>query len=182
MVTAAMKWTPARDTGPKFEELFSAEYRRVVAIARRVLESDAEAEDVAQEVFCAFYRAHPADAPFAQAWLYRAAAHTALNTIRGSKRRTRREALDAARHAPMQDSNDIHTDPEKAVIAAEQRREVQIALSRLPQKQAAVLALRYSGLSYAEVASALGVRIGQVGTLLRRAEEKLAKEMTRETH
>ena len=45
-------------------------------------------------------------------------------------------------------------------------------------KPAAVLVLRASGLSYAEVAQALGVGIGQVGTLLRRAEAALRKEVT----
>jgi len=41
-----------------FERLFVAEYGRVVAIAQRVLGSsdNHEAEDVAQEVFCSFYR------------------------------------------------------------------------------------------------------------------------------
>jgi len=40
-----------------------------------------------------------------------------------------------------------------------------------------VLTLRYGGLSYAEVAAALGVGINQVGTLLKRAEDALRKEM-----
>jgi RNA polymerase sigma-70 factor (ECF subfamily) len=48
-------------------------------------------------------------------------------------------------------------------------------------KPAAALVLRASGLSYAEVAQALGVGIGQIGTLLRRAEETLRKEVTRGT-
>ena len=64
----------------------------------------------------------------------------------------------------------------------EQRQEVRQALARLPKKSATVLALRYSGLSYAEVAAALGVKTGQVGTLLRRAETALRKEMTDATH
>ena len=41
--------------------------------------------------------------------------------------------------------------------------------------------LRAGGLSYAEVAQALGVGISQIGTLLRRAEETLRKEVTRGT-
>jgi RNA polymerase sigma-70 factor (ECF subfamily) len=65
-----------------------------------------------------------------------------------------------------------------AVEEAERRREVRAALARLNPKQASVLVLRYSGLSYAEVAEALGVRVGQVGTLLRRAEAALKKEMS----
>jgi RNA polymerase sigma-70 factor (ECF subfamily) len=58
---------------------------------------------------------------------------------------------------------------------------VREALGRMAPKPAAVLVLRASGLSYAEVARSLGVGIGQVGTLLRRAEETLRKEVTRGT-
>jgi RNA polymerase sigma factor (sigma-70 family) len=67
------------------------------------------------------------------------------------------------------------------VVEAESRREVRRALSRLPQRTAALLMLRYSGLSYAEVATALGMKVGNVGTLLRRAEEALRKEVNRAT-
>ena len=70
-------------------------------------------------------------------------------------------------------------DPERVVESQETRRQVREALARLPRKPAAVLTLRYSGLSYAEVADALGVGVGQVGTLLRRAEAALRKEVIR---
>ncbi len=78
-----------------FEALFTAEYRRVVGIANRVLADPAEAEDVAQEVFIDFHRLHSASAGYAPAWLHRAAAHTALNRLRGSRRRLRRETAQA---------------------------------------------------------------------------------------
>src|SRR5207249_3848053 len=65
----------------------------------------------------------------------------------------------------------------EAAEAGERRRAVRQALRRLPERSASVLVLRYSGLSYAEVAEALGVGVGQIGTLLRRAEERLRKEL-----
>jgi RNA polymerase sigma-70 factor (ECF subfamily) len=72
-------------------------------------------------------------------------------------------------------------DPQKQVEIGEDRRRVRAALGRLAPKPATALVLRASGLSYAEVASALGVGVGQVGTLLRRAETALRKEVTRGT-
>src|SRR5579859_1224745 len=81
--------------GDPFEDLFMAEYGRVVAIANRVLADRDEAEDVAQEVFLDFHRRHPADAPYAGPWLHSAAVHTALNRVRTRKRRERRELVDA---------------------------------------------------------------------------------------
>src|SRR5437660_12899931 len=79
-----------------FEALFVTEYSRVVGVANRVLVDRAEAEDVAQEVFLDFHRHQSPTAPYAAAWLHRAAWHTALNRIRGRRRRERREYLDAA--------------------------------------------------------------------------------------
>jgi RNA polymerase sigma-70 factor (ECF subfamily) len=164
-----------------FDGLFLAEYGRVVGIARRILGDSQEAEDVAQDVFCDFYRRHAADAPYAAPWLYRAAAHVALNRIRGTNRRRKRERHEALVQTPLRAMAGSALDPHAAVEAAEQRQEVQAALSRLPEKSAAVLALRYSGLSYAEVAAALGVKTNAVGTLLRRAEAALRKEMSHGT-
>jgi RNA polymerase sigma-70 factor (ECF subfamily) len=164
-----------------FDQLFLEEYARVVAIAQRVLGDAHEAEDVAQDVFCSFHRRHSPDAPYAAAWLHRAAAHAALNVVRGARRRRQRETADALQRDRLQGVSEEMLDPQRAVEEAEERREVHEALARLPAKSSLVLALRYSGLSYAEVAAALGVGIGQVGTLLRRAEAALRKEMTRAT-
>lgn len=152
-----------------FERLFAAEYQRVVRIANRVLADAAEAEDVAQEVFVSFNRAHPAEATYAAPWLHAAAAHRALNALRARKRRAIREERGAAPEAAI--------DPHEAAEASERQRAVRQALRRLPERSASALVLRYSGLSYAEVAQALGVGVGQVGTLLRRAEERLRKEL-----
>ena len=158
-----------------FDRLFMAEYGKVVAAAHRVLADRSEAEDVAQEVFLDFHRKQRPDAAYAAGWLYRAAVHTALNRIRSRRRRQRRELAEASGGEPRV------VDPQQVVEVEEDRRRVRDALARLPVKSASVLALRYSGLSYVEVGSALGVGAGQVGTLLRRAEQALRKEMTRAT-
>ena len=164
-----------RSDEESFEALFTAEYPRVAGLANRVLGDPHEAEDVAQEVFIDFHRLHSASAQYAPAWLHRAAAHAALNRLRGARRRQRRELAQAA-----EEGTGI-LDPQMQVEVNEDRREVRRALGRLAPKPAAVLVLRASGLSYAEVAQALGVGIGQVGTLLRRAESALRKEVTRGT-
>lgn len=153
-----------------FERLFTAEYPRVVSIANRILRDRAEAEDVAQEVFLSFHRKHSPLADYAPAWLHRAATNTALNRVRGRRRRESRE---------VQSHQTQATEPgvEELVEQAEDARLVREAMGRLPKRSASVLALRSSGLTYAETAAALGVGVGQIGTMLRRAEARLLKEV-----
>jgi RNA polymerase sigma factor (sigma-70 family) len=153
-----------------FDRLFDEEYARVAAIARRVLGDPDAAEDVAQEVFLDLHRRF-GDNPgvHAPGWARTAAAHTALNLIRSNRRRAEREQR--AAHPGAQH------DPQAVVETAETTQAVRSALARIPQRQATVLVLRYSGLSYAEMASALGIRVNGVGTRLRRAEARLRKEI-----
>jgi RNA polymerase sigma-70 factor (ECF subfamily) len=172
--------TPARAISPlvpdPFERLFLEEYPKVVAIAYRVLADRSAAEDVAQDVFLKFHRRVSPGDERAAGWLHAAAVHSALNVIRGERRRAHRETAHALDPAQPPVAN-----PERLVVEAEGRREVRQALRKLPRRTAALLILRYSGLSYAEVATALGMKAGNVGTLLRRAEEALRKEVNRAT-
>jgi RNA polymerase sigma factor (sigma-70 family) len=159
------------DVRPDLEAVFRSEYARVVAVAARVLGSRDQAEDVAQEVFLSFGRS---SVPVAEArgWLTVAASHTALNLLRSGRRRSARE--EAADDGPT-----VIPDVADLVVTREERSSVRAALARLPHKQAAALVLRHSGLSYAEVAAALDMSPGSVGTTVRRAESVLLKELNR---
>src|SRR3954447_1851688 len=159
------------DVRTDLEEVFRGHYARVVAVAARVLGSRDQAEDVAQEVFLSFGRS-AVPAAEAGGWLTVAATHTALNLLRSGRRRTARE--DAADDGPT-----VVPDVADLVITRDERSSVRAALARLPHRQAAALVLRHSGLSYAEVAAALDLSPGSVGTTVRRAESVLLKELNR---
>ncbi len=159
------------DVRTDLEEVFRAHYARVVAVAARVLGSRDQAEDVAQEVFLSFGRSS-VPAGEAGGWLTVAATHTALNVLRSGRRRSAREDVAADGPTVVPDVADL-------VITREERSSVRAALGRLPHKQAAALVLRHSGLSYTEVAAALDMSPGSVGTTVRRAESVLLKELNR---
>jgi len=160
---------PVRDD---LDEVFRRDYLLVVGVAARVLGTRDEAEDVAQEVFLSFGRS-AVPAAEARGWLSVAAAHTALNVVRSGRRRASREEVAAASHDP------VVSDVADAVVTLEDRRLVRSALGRLPRTQAVALVLRHSGLSYADVAAALDLSPGSVGTTVRRAETALREELTR---
>jgi RNA polymerase sigma-70 factor (ECF subfamily) len=157
-----------------FESFFRTHYRAVVRLAQGVVGDSQRAQDVAQEVFLAAYRRFPGDYDEAAGWVRVAAVHTALNLLRGERRRDRRQLLVHA-VTPL-------PSPEDTVIEREARADVRRVLARLPRRTAAVLVMRHGGMSYVEIAEALGVKVGHVGTLLRRAETALRKEMDRETY
>jgi RNA polymerase sigma-70 factor (ECF subfamily) len=153
------------------EEVFRRDYQQVVGVAARVLASRTEAEDVAQEVFLSFSRSSVSAAE-ARGWLCVAAAHTALNLLRSGRRRASREEAVASTAAA------VVPDVADTVVTREQRARVRAALAQLPRKQAVALVLRHSGLSYADVAAALDMSPGSVGTTVRRAESALRKELS----
>ena len=154
------------------DEVFRRDYQLVVGVAARVLGSRDHAEDVAQDVFLSFGRS-VVPAGEARGWLSVAAAHTALNLLRSGRRRVSREETAAAA------DDAVVADVAEAVVTLEERGRVRAALARLPRKQAVALVLRHSGLSYADVAAALDLSPGSVGTTVRRAESALRKELNR---
>ncbi|MBV9194552.1 MAG: sigma-70 family RNA polymerase sigma factor [Solirubrobacterales bacterium] len=159
---------------PEFEVFFRAHYRAVARLAHNVLGDFQAAQDVAQEVFLAAYRRFPGDYEQAAGWVRVAAVHSALNVLRGDRRRDKRQLLVQMVGSPPS--------VEDTVIEREARAELRRVLARLPRRSAAVLVMRHGGMSYVEIAEALGVKAGHVGTLLRRAESALRKEIDRETH
>jgi RNA polymerase sigma factor (sigma-70 family) len=168
------EYLPALSGRAELESFFREHYRVVVRLAQSVVGDPQGAQDVAQEVFLAAYRRFPADYGLAAGWVRVAAVHTALNVLRGERRRDKRQRL----------VHEVGSLPsaEDTVIGRESRGELRRALARLPRRSAAVLVMRHGGMSYVEIAEALGVKVGHVGTLLRRAECALRKEMEHETH
>ncbi|HEV8063382.1 MAG TPA: sigma-70 family RNA polymerase sigma factor [Acidimicrobiales bacterium] len=168
---------PAGNCGRReaFETFFRAHYTEVVRLAFGVVGDSATAQDVAQDVFIAAERrfADLPDQGHAAAWVRVAAVHTGLNAIRARRRLEHRHMRAGAGLVPAS--------AEELVIERLSRQEVSAAIGRLPKRTAAVLVLRHSGLSYSEVAESMGVSVGHVGSMLRRAEAALRKEVERAT-
>lgn len=160
---------PAGDAS--FEAFYRAHYQPVVRLAQSVLGDFHAAQDVAQEVFLAAHRRFSGDVDQAPGWVRVAAVHTALNVLRAARRRDRRHHLFSA--------SDPAQGPEDVIVEQETRAELRRALSRLPNRSATVLVLRHGGMRYVDIADALDINVGQVGTLIRRAEAALSKEMNR---
>ncbi|MGB3410764.1 MAG: sigma-70 family RNA polymerase sigma factor [Microthrixaceae bacterium] len=163
----------------EFADVFRRHYPRLVGLARRVLGDASEAEDAAQEAFVSL-RNDPVQTRVEDdiaAWLNRVVTNGALNRLR-----SRRRAEVRAQVVAGTDVRPIHDQTEDAVIEVDERERVRGCLAVLPDRQATALLLRHSGLSYREVATAIGVAEGSVGVLLARGERAFRRayeEMSR---
>lgn len=152
-----------------FESVFQEHWRRVYQVLCRLVGNSAEAEDLAVEVFWRLHRQLAVGkAAMTPGWLYRVAVNLGLNSLRASRRRNRYE--DAA--AQWTTENRAAGDPLELAAQTEERRRVRSVLARLKPRSARLLILRHSGLSYAELASALDISVSSVGSLLSRAEKE----------
>ena len=151
----------------RFEQVFRRAYPRLVGLAWQVLRDRGAAEDAAQESLARLVDAAILDRPDDEvdAWLTRVCLNRASNSLRGRRRAWDREDR-AARREPAGEGGD----PVGEVVAGEDRDAVREALAVLPERQRTVLVLRHSGYAYSEIAAAVGVAPGSVGTLLARAE------------
>lgn len=151
-----------------FDAVFRTHYPRLARMIARVTGDPARAEELAAEALWKLWRSPEAHGESAGGWLYRTAVRMGLNDLRGSHRR--------AQHESMADLSAAFPDPESARAAEEERRQVREVLATLDSRQASLLVLRSSGLSYEEIASALELNPASVGTFLSRAQQAFRKE------
>jgi len=156
------------DSHAAFESIFEQHWEPICRALYRLLGDWDEAEDLALETFLQFYRRPPADRSSPAGWLYRVATNLGFNALRARKRRQRYEQQ--AGEQVMQAA--APADPAADVERGEDRARVRQALQSIKPRSARILLLRYSGLAYAEIAAALEIAPGSVGTLLARAERE----------
>lgn len=160
-------------TSQQFEAIFLEHWPRIYRTLVQLVGDPDEAEDLALETFWRLYFHRPDKQRETKlaGWLYRVATHLGLNALRAWKRRQRYEA-----EAGLFDSV---ADPVESFAADEERSRVRQALGEMKPRQTQLLILRYSGLSYRELAEALNVSVNSVGALLVRAEREFEQRYRR---
>lgn len=156
-----------RGDSAAFRGLVDRHLPALLAIARRMLRDDAEAEDAVQEAFIRLWRQAPEDLGpgGARPWLRRVVSNLCIDRIR-SVRRT-----DVTDEVPEQlvEAGQLVGLTEQDLAAR-----VDAALKALPERQRLALTLfQYEGLSQTEVGEALGVSVEAVESLLGRARRAL---------
>ncbi len=164
--TSAERTLPGQDAERVLERALEEHWHRVCAVLYRLVGDWDEAEDLALEVFYRLHKRPPRDVEKVASWLYRVATNLGYNAIRA--RRRRRHYEEAA--GKLECQRVVSMDPEREVERRQAQRRIREVLSGMRPRFARLLVLRQFGLSYAELAEALGIAPGSVGTLLARAE------------
>lgn len=158
-----------------FASLVRSVQRPVYGLCLRLLRTDSEASEVAQEAFLrAFQNLYKYDEqkPF-DLWVMAIARNLCLDLLR---RRSRIRSEDVEEMKDVLPSSD--KSQEERAIEREERLSLESALSTLPVEDREVLALYYvQKRTTKEIAEVIGVAPGTIMARLFRAREKLRKQM-----
>ena len=163
----------------EFEQLYAATYRSLVSYCRRVVRSQDDAEEIAQEAFLRAWQSWDRYAPSRPFWPW-------VATI------ARRICIDRGRHSTMASAtihrrrseicSDRVSSPEEALERTEDQRLALTALESLKPDQRRVISLRdLDGWSYEDIARFEGTTVESIRGSLRRARLHLRESYARLT-
>lgn len=152
-----------------YDRLFEQQYPALFRYLWRLTGDADAAEDAAQE---AFVRLTEQSIPEEEArpWLFTVGTNLVRDRARKASRHRRLQPHVPHAQAPIA--------PDISAARKEQIAEVRSALGKLPERDRTMLLMREEGFKYAEIADAVDVAPGSVGTLLARAARRFAEIYT----
>lgn len=158
---------------PDFESVYRNHAGAVYRFCLAQLGDHPAAEDCAADAFAAALAAYERTQPtpdLVRSWLFTIARNTTINWIR--RERVRKHLVERARN---------HTDDEDVESVAALRADLHAALEaigRLPKRDRVLVGLRAAaGLSYAEIASVMGMKENAARMATARAFTRIRKEV-----
>jgi len=171
-----------------FEELVRTFGGRLLAVARRFVHNDADAQDIVQTAYLSALKAFDQFEGNCQlaTWLHRIVVNTALMKLR-SKRRKPEESIETLLPAFQEDGHHVEqfsdwtTPADQLIERDETRATVRACIDRLPDNYRAVLLLRdIEERSTQDVAETLSMTTTAVKVRLHRARQALSTLLRKE--
>ena len=169
-----------RDDTAAFEKLIERHQALVLGTVARMLGSNSDVEDIAQQVFVRVWKnagRYVARAKFTT-WLLKITRNLVFNELRRSKRRA---------HVPLQSDPDADelplreervSAPDAAALEKELQQAVDHAIAQLPEPQRmAVILRRYEEMSYEQIGAVLDLSVPAVKSVLFRARTELRERL-----
>lgn len=162
----------ARGDRAALAELYDAHAPAVYGVIRRIVRTDAEAEDVSHDVFVEAWRRASDYEPTrgsVRAWLVIRARSRALDHVKSAA---------VSRTDVVSDLASTQDSPDSGLTRASDGRRLLEALGALPEEQREVLFLGYfQGLSSSEIAEAMGTPVGTVKSRVATALSRLRQAL-----
>ncbi|HWU75515.1 MAG TPA: RNA polymerase sigma factor RpoE [Rhodanobacter sp.] len=165
-----------------FDLLVRKYQHKLIGLISRYVRSHAECEDIAQESFIRAWRAigsFRGDSAF-YTWLYKIAVNTAKNHLVAMGRRPPSGDIDADDAEFLAVGERMHdgATPERELMRQEIEQSVFSTVQALPEELRTAITLReVDGLSYDEIAEAMGCPIGTVRSRIFRAREAIDEKL-----
>jgi len=163
-----------------FEQLIQRHQALVAGTVARMLGSNSDVEDIAQQVFIRVWKSasrYVARAKFTT-WLLKITRNLVFNEMRRTKRHPHLpvQIEPDAEEMPLKD--ETTATPDATLLQAELRAEIEKAIMLLPDTQRMALVLRrYEELSYDDIADVLDLSVPAVKSLLFRARTELRQRL-----
>src|SRR5467141_4736805 len=165
-----------------FEEIIERHQSLVAGTVARMLGSNSDVEDIAQQVFIRVWKSAGRYVPRAKftTWLLKITRNLVFNEMRRTKRRA---------HVPLQPElgaedpplkDEMNLAPDASLLEMELQRTIEDAILQLPETQRMALVLRrYEQLSYEQIAEVLDLSVPAVKSVLFRARTELRTRLSK---
>ena len=165
-----------------FEKVIERHQALVAGTAARMLGSNSDVEDIAQQVFIRVWKSARRYVPRAKftTWLLKITRNLVFNELRRAKRRAQvpLQPDPGAEEIPLKD--ETNPAPDASLLEAELQRAIEEAIMQLPESQRMALVLRrYDQLSYEEIAEVLDLSVPAVKSVLFRARTELRSRLNK---
>ena len=166
-----------------FEELIERHQSLVTGTVARMLGSNSDVEDIAQQVFIRVWKSARRYVPRAKftTWLLKITRNLVFNEMRRSKRRGHvplQSEPGGEDHPPLKD--ETNPAPDASLLESELQQEIEEAIMQLPDSQRMALVLRrYEQLSYEQIAEVLDLSVPAVKSVLFRARTELRSRLSK---
>jgi RNA polymerase sigma-70 factor (ECF subfamily) len=163
-----------------FEELIERHQSLVAGTVARMLGSNSDVEDIAQQVFIRVWKSagrYVARARFTT-WLLKITRNLVFNELRRSKRHAQVpiQTEPGAEERPLED--ETAQAPDASLLEAELQQAIERAIMQLPESQRMALILRrYKEMSYEEIGEILDLSVPAVKSVLFRARTELRERL-----
>jgi RNA polymerase sigma-70 factor, ECF subfamily len=163
-----------------FERLIERHQALVAGTVARMLGSNAEVEDIAQQVFIRIWKSagrYVARAKFTT-WLLKITRNLVFNEMRRAKRHPHLPVQIESESEEIPLKDEVTATPDATLLQSELQQAIEKAIGQLPDTQRMALVLRrYEELSYEEIADVLDLSVPAVKSLLFRARTELRERL-----